>query len=277
MVNLGCGSVYHENWINIDLNPHSPTVEKHNILQGLPFPSNVIDVVYHSALFEHLLKEDGEQLMRETVRVLKPSGLLRVAIPDFENIARIYLEKLEAAINGEKNADLDYNWIMLEFLDQLVRTKSGGYMADYFKQDEIPNLNFVIDRIGMEGEELLELNRPKELTTLQKNRSRSLFSLFRSLLRKTRNNFVNIVIFIFYGRMALKSFEESQFRGRGEVHKWMYDRYSLTKLMNDMGFSEIKICTSDESSIPDFVTYELDTKDGIVRKPDLMYIEGVCK
>jgi hypothetical protein len=77
--------------------------------------------------------------------VLKPGGIIRIAVPDLEVIIRLYLEKLE---NGN---EADYDWMMLELYDQEVRNRSGGEMLNYFKQDEIPNLDFVLSRIGFEG------------------------------------------------------------------------------------------------------------------------------
>ena len=64
------------------------------------------------------------------------------------------------------------------------------------------------------------------------------------------------------------------FRNSGEVHRWMYDRYSLSRLLTESGFINIQICQADESSIPDFNTYELDTCQGKVRKPDSLFIEA---
>lgn len=124
MLNIGCGSIYHKDWINIDFNSKSKDVINHNILKGLPFESNSIDVIYNSSVLEHFSKSDGEALMKEISRVLKPKGIVRFAIPNMEEIARIYLDKLKE-VQSNKDAEIDYDWMILEFLDQFVRTNPG--------------------------------------------------------------------------------------------------------------------------------------------------------
>ncbi|MEJ0000267.1 MAG: glycosyltransferase [Verrucomicrobiota bacterium] len=69
--------------------------------------------------------------------------------------------------------------------------------------------------------------------------------------------------------------EITRFRQTGEVHKWMYDRWSLRVLMERCGFGDITVCTAKESQIPDFERYELDiTTQGQTRKPDSLFMEA---
>jgi hypothetical protein len=65
------------------------------------------------------------------------------------------------------------------------------------------------------------------------------------------------------------------FRALGEVHKWMYDRYSLSVLLNQAGFQQFKVCACNESQIPTFNSYLLDINaDGSIRKPDSLFMEA---
>lgn len=50
--------------------------------------------------------------------------LLRIVVPDLENICREYLRILELARQDKKYQE-KYNWIVVELLDQLVRVKGG--------------------------------------------------------------------------------------------------------------------------------------------------------
>ena len=66
------------------------------------------------------------------------------------------------------------------------------------------------------------------------------------------------------------------FRLGGEVHQWMYDRYSLCRLLTESGFSSIRVCQATDSSIKDFANYGLDTEpDGSVYKPDSFFVEAM--
>ena len=156
LLNLGCGQTYHKDWINIDFVSHSEDVKAYNLLNGIPIADNNVDVVYHSHVLEHFSKTDGAQFIKDCFRVLKPKGIIRIAIPDLEMIAREYLKNLELAVSGNVEGAQNYEWIKLEMFDQMVRNKSGGAMKEYIQRPNIPNETFVYERIGMEGKLLRE-------------------------------------------------------------------------------------------------------------------------
>ena len=67
-----------------------------------------------------------------------------------------------------------------------------------------------------------------------------------------------------------------RFRLSGEVHQWMYDRYSLHELLSSIGFTGIVQRSASESYIPRWSKYNLDTEaDGTVYKPDSIYMEAI--
>ncbi|MGF1500164.1 MAG: glycosyltransferase [Elainellaceae cyanobacterium] len=248
-LNLGCGHCFHPDWVNVDFTSTGEGVIAHDLRQGIPFDDASFDVVYHSHVLEHLTRPDAENFLKECHRVLRPNGILRVVVPDLEQIARLYLKALEEAIAGSKEWANNYEWLMLEMYDQMVRHHSGGAMADYLAQAEIPNQAFVIERIGFEGENLIQIlkHRPKSATP----------STTEEDSRET----------------ALKI---GEFRLSGEVHQWMYDRYSLSALLNKTGFVDVRVCQARESRIPDFENYHLDLlPDGRVRKPDSLFVEAI--
>ena len=55
----------------------------------------------------------------------------------------------------------------------------------------------------------------------------------------------------------------------------MYDRFSLERLLIEIGFVDIRCCRADESRIPNFNSYQLDTVNHTVRKPDSLFMEGL--
>jgi hypothetical protein len=67
-----------------------------------------------------------------------------------------------------------------------------------------------------------------------------------------------------------------RFRQSGEVHQWMYDRYSLALLLEKCGLEKIVQRTATESCIPDWGNWNLDTEpDGTLYKPDSLYMEAI--
>jgi hypothetical protein len=61
----------------------------------------------------------------------------------------------------------------------------------------------------------------------------------------------------------------------GELHRWMYDRWSLADLLADLGFVRIEAAGAEKSRIPGWPQFSLDTDpDGTVYKPGSLYMEA---
>ena len=263
-VNLGCGRRYHPAWINIDLAAAGPGVIEHNLLEGIPQPDASVDVLYHAHVVEHFKKEPAETFLEECFRVLKPGGLLRVAVPDLEPICRNYLSTLQAAAAGDLSAEHDYDWCMLELLDQLLRDRPGGEIAQYLKQETLPNEAFVFSRTGDEARELRELlTRPKPSTAKRPPPM--------TLRAKLKDRIRNLVL----SADDWEALRIGHFRQCGAIHQWMYDRFSLGRLLCQCGFVEPVVCSALESGIPDWAEEHLDSNDeGRPYKPDSLYMEA---
>ncbi len=65
------------------------------------------------------------------------------------------------------------------------------------------------------------------------------------------------------------------YRRSGEVHLWMYDRYSLATTLASAGFEDIRRVAPKESGIPGWAEYALDADaTGQPHKPDSLYMEA---
>lgn len=117
-VNLGSGINAVDGWMNIDntwnihLSRHSTlkkilhslhiistetykttwpaSIIKHDIRKSLPFEHSSIDYVYSSHFLEHVTKEEAQTILKNIHQILKPSGLLRVTVPDMYYLAKRY-------------------------------------------------------------------------------------------------------------------------------------------------------------------------------------------
>lgn len=58
--------------------------------EQLPFADNSFDVVYHKSLIEHVYSP--QNLMKETLRVLKPGGLVIFLTPDWVSQMKVFYE-----------------------------------------------------------------------------------------------------------------------------------------------------------------------------------------
>jgi hypothetical protein len=94
-------------------------------------------------------------------------------------------------------------------------------------------------------------------------------------LRGIRQQLSLAAVSLLEGAEGRAAFREGRFRSSGEIHRWMYDRVSLTRLLREVGFDEPTVCRADESRIPEFDSFQLDRVDGFARKPDSLYIEAI--
>jgi predicted SAM-dependent methyltransferase len=255
MLNLGCGNRFHHEWVNIDFASSSEYVRAYNLLKGIPYPNDFFDVVYHNNLLEHFQKNDGDKFIQECFRVLKFQGIIRIVVPDLENIVRCYLNELENAIAGDKLAESNYDWIMLEMYDQTTRNYSGGAMMDYLQQSELKNEEFIFQRCGNVVKDIRKayLSGPPMIP----------------LKRKVKQILINI-----FNRIVGEAYFIGRYRLQGEIHQWMYDRFSLKRLLVNTGFINVEVKSPYTSNIPDWQRYKLDMNDNVIHAPNALYVEA---
>lgn len=269
-LNVGCGSRFHSNWNNIDFNSTGKGVTAHNLGKGIPFPDESFDVVYHSHLLEHFSKTQAKTFVRDCYRVLRPQGVLRVVVPDLEQIARTYLIALEKASSGCQEWASNYEWILLEMYDQTVRNKSGGEMAAYLCQDNLVNEQFILDRCGVEAKKIIAAKKHQPTESRTKVLLKQIYRLCRYSSHRQ-----DLLFKLLLGRQY-SSWQIGQFRQNGEPHQWMYDRYSLALLLEQCGLKNIVQRSPTESYIPEWASFNLDTEpNGTVYKPDSLFMEAI--
>lgn len=272
LLNLGCGGVYDARWVNIDLNKTDKNILYADLKNGIPFEDNYFNVVYCSHLLEHMDSKTGQELVNEVYRVLKPRGIFRVLVPDLESISKEYLINLRKASKNRKYM-FNYQWIKLEMFDQVVREYSGGEMRLYLNQRNLPNKKYILSRIGPDSEEYFNKsvgikNKIINYIVYLKNKDIGWY------INKIRYILLTTLIYVFGGKSYLNSFRSGVFRNSGEIHKCMYDKLSLSVLLKSVGFKRIKVVSPFISQIMDFHKYKLDVVDGIVRKPDSLFMEA---
>jgi hypothetical protein len=70
--------------------------------------------------------------------------------------------------------------------------------------------------------------------------------------------------------------QEMAFSCQGEFHRWVHDRFISARLMQQEGFSKIRVFKPTESSIPEYSSYHLDTDElRISRKTDSLFMEAI--
>ena len=103
-LNLGCASRLLSGYVNIDLDslddikkryPNIKIEDNHEFLQAnilqLPFEDETVDEVRADAFLEHLSFKEEPLLFKEVYRVLKPNGIFKFSVPDFEDAVKKWL------------------------------------------------------------------------------------------------------------------------------------------------------------------------------------------
>jgi predicted SAM-dependent methyltransferase len=88
---IGCGQNVIRVCLNTDLNPTIKIVFVYET-KRLPFDDCTFDYIFCEHLIEHLKYLDGERLILECYRILKPGGKVRISTPDLRFLLELYSE-----------------------------------------------------------------------------------------------------------------------------------------------------------------------------------------
>jgi predicted SAM-dependent methyltransferase len=91
-LHLGAGGVILPGFVNVD-SRELPGIGLVSPVDHLTMiDDRSIELVYACHVLEHFPRHDTQRVLKEWCRVLKPGGLLRISVPDFEANAKLYLE-----------------------------------------------------------------------------------------------------------------------------------------------------------------------------------------
>lgn len=128
-VNIGCGRTPTRGWRNFDNSPairlatvprlpevlrslsllsearyrfvlfaRANAIEYGDAVKGLPIPAGSVDVLYSSHMLEHLDRQEANTFLTEVRRLLRPGGIIRLAVPDI----RQHIEQYNLSSNADR-------------------------------------------------------------------------------------------------------------------------------------------------------------------------------
>lgn len=89
-IHLGCGEVNSPEYINVDNRFFTHIHHISNVERLKFFKDDFADLIYTSHTLEHIHMEEVSATIKEWKRILKPGGILRISVPDFDKIINIY-------------------------------------------------------------------------------------------------------------------------------------------------------------------------------------------
>lgn len=89
-LHLGCGKRFIPGFVHIDVDD-LPHIDYKSDVRKLPMiKSKSVDLIYFSHGIEYFDRVEIKDVLLEWMRVLKPKGILRSAVPDFEALVKVY-------------------------------------------------------------------------------------------------------------------------------------------------------------------------------------------
>ena len=131
-LHLGCGKRYIPGFIHIDQRrlPHVDYVQ--DVCDLSNFKDNSIDLIYSCHLLEHFKRVEINKILAEWYRVLKKGATLRIAVPGFEEIIKIYkkykdLKLVLGPIVGGQDYEFNSHYMIFDFKTLKEHLKIVGF------------------------------------------------------------------------------------------------------------------------------------------------------
>ncbi|MBV9115480.1 MAG: methyltransferase domain-containing protein [Hyphomicrobiales bacterium] len=133
-LHMGCGKRYIPGFVHIDQVSFDHIDYKQDIRKLNNFCSNTVSLIYACQVIEYFDREEVVEILQEWLRVLQPNGTLRLSVPNFEVITRLYC------------AGLSLEWFLGTLYGKIPDGK-GGYVYHKTTYDQ-KSLASVFDRAG---------------------------------------------------------------------------------------------------------------------------------
>jgi predicted SAM-dependent methyltransferase len=91
-LHIGCGHNTLTGWLNSDYYPTQADVIHLDATKQFPLPSNSFDYVFSEHMIEHVNYNDGLKMLRESHRIMKPGGKIRISTPDLKFLIELYTD-----------------------------------------------------------------------------------------------------------------------------------------------------------------------------------------
>ena len=150
-LNLGAGSGPIAGWLNTDVNVYHPEVTFLDAARHFPIPDESFDYVFAEHLIEHLSLDAALRMLRESHRILRSGGRIRLATPPLETLIALYQSRPETRTQEEKECMTwaCLTWLPEAWLDSIIGvTRECLVLNAQFRNW---GHQFLYDRASLEG------------------------------------------------------------------------------------------------------------------------------
>ena len=135
-LHLGCGTKNIEGYRNIDCR-YLPSVDEIQNVEFLrSYKSNSVDLIYSSHVLEHFSRWRYKSVLQRWFDILKPNGILRLAVPNFEKICEHYttnkdLNILMGLLYGGQDYEENFHYVAFDYNSLEKTLKEIGFGEVY--------------------------------------------------------------------------------------------------------------------------------------------------
>jgi len=143
-VHLGSGEINMQGWINVDARQFSHT---HLVSEGFDlkeFTDGSIEELYLCHVLEHFSFSQTETLLINLQKKIAKGGIIRISVPDFDSIIRIYkmnnnnIYAIQAALMGGQGYEYNFHKSLYnkESLTKLIESCGFSQVKDWETKGE---------------------------------------------------------------------------------------------------------------------------------------------
>lgn len=165
-LHIGCGRFYLPDWLNTDLLKisNNPKIDfPLDISNQLSLPDNFFDVIYGSEVIEHIELAEARSFFRDSHRILKPGGIMRLTTPNITEICRIFLG-LRNDINVEdfKTVWLEEKYTDYKYPGEFSKEIWINSMFQAWGHKHLWTFESLLDELGKAGFVEIEVRNPQQ-------------------------------------------------------------------------------------------------------------------
>lgn len=132
-LHIGCGKVYIPGFVNVDIFS-SVHADVYADMAALPFNRGSFSLIYASHVLEHAHRHMVLATLSHWRDLLKDGGTLRIAVPDFGAIAKLYnetrhLPELIGLLYGGQNHPKNHHFITFDYETLTDALHKVGFMV----------------------------------------------------------------------------------------------------------------------------------------------------
>ena len=136
-LHLGCGVKNLPGWFHVDALDYEHVDHKGPVDDLAFIPDGQVGLIYACHVLEHFGRKETVRVLTEWRRVLRPGGVLRLAVPDYEACAKLYLsgvldrglEDVRGLMIGGQRDQYDFHGNVFDTADLTRFLKEAGFSS----------------------------------------------------------------------------------------------------------------------------------------------------